>query len=409
MLDWKKAKSVFDGDLIVLGGGPAGVAAAICAARAGLNVMLIERYGFLGGQATGGYIVYLPCISDGTQVLTKGFFAELLDRLCQLGGVRRLAPGDERSDLVLHAECLKFVLDSLVTEAGVELRLHSFAIGLWQEEGPIAGVFLASKSGIQRATAKYFVDATGDADMAEWCGIPCRTRDASSGEANAVTTVYRLGNVDVDRAVSAAAGAGWGEVARQAMDTVGMKLQVLPTMIPGEVWCNNLHLFDIDATNAVDLTRAELTGRKRVQQALAFYRRHVPGFEDCQLLETAPMIGVRESRLVVGEYVVTPSDLSSGRRFEDSIAKCGSWKTTVSCDLPYRSLVSRKIPNLIFAGRCVSVSPEIVDYVRQIPTCSVVGQAAGLAVGVAIRKRAALVDLEVKELQDMLRATGGVL
>ena len=409
MLSWERTKSVFDGDLIVLGGGPAGVAAAVCAARTGLDVMLIERYGFLGGQATGAYVVYLPCISDGTQVLTQGFFAELLDRLSELGGVRRLEPKDERSNLVTHAETLKFVLDSLVSEAGVELRLHSFAVGVWQEGGRIAGVLLASKSGIQRATARYFVDATGDADMAQWCRIPYRKRDASSGKANAVTTVYRLGNVDVDRAVRAAASADWEAVARQAVDTVGMKLQILPTMIPGEVWCNNLHLFDIDATNAADLTRAELRGRERIQEALVFYRQHVPGFENCQLLETAPMIGVRESRLVVGEYEVTAADLDSSRRFEDSIAKCGSWNTTIHCDLPYRSLVSRKVPNLIFAGRCVSVSQEIVDYVRQIPTCSVLGQAAGLAVSIAVEGRASLADLDVKALQAMLRASGGIV
>jgi hypothetical protein len=412
-------------DLVGAGGGPAGIAAAVAGARNGLKVVLLERYPYLGGLASGGMVLVLDDMCNGPEVSVRGLCAEMIERLERRGLAVTPPEQDRRSDAALwrkwsrwgvfdfHShqkpqpicyatafdpDGYKLVANEMVSEAGIELRLHSWFSRAIVEEGRIRGVISESKEGRQAILGEIVVDATGDLDVAASAGAPC------IAGSYIVTTVFRLGNVDTDAAerFEYEEHAAFAAVDREAKRIIGGSWDKwwLKTPLPGVVWCNCPHMTGYDGLKVADLTRADMAGRQRIEKIVAFARAKMPGFERCVVVDVAPQLGIRQTRLLEGEYVVTKEDVTERRHFPDSIARGRDYYT------PYRALLPRGVKQLLVAGRHYSATPTAQRISREIPPCMAMGEAAGVAAALA-RSAGVTVDVvDVGQLQRILRAQG---
>lgn len=391
-------------DVIVAGGGPAGLAAAVAAARNGAEVLLVERYGYMGGMATGGLVI---CLVE-TARYGYGICKEVIERLSDLkaaelnkasGETPRWVEGASLSgeeSLKFDPEALKFVADGLVTESGADLLLHSLVVGSIMKERDVQGIIIEGKSGRQAVLAKVVVDATGDADIAAASGAPFNLDRHPWG----INLEFRIGNVDVERTMR------WKKENPESYEKLMKKLEKDVgkiswgrTVNKGVVWGHGPHFYDVDGLNAQHLTRVEVESRKMIMKGLKLFRNNLPGFEDAFLMDTAPQIGVRETRRIVGEYTLTKEDALNGRRFDDAIAK-GLF------DIPYRCLVPKEVDGLLVAGRCISTTHEAQGVIRNIPPCLITGQAAGTAAALAAKKSVKPRKLNVPLLKEALRKQG---
>jgi FAD-dependent oxidoreductase family protein len=412
-------------DLVVVGGGPAGIAAAVAGARNGLKVVLLERYPYLGGLASGGMVLVLDDMCNGPEVSVRGLCAEMIERLERRGLAVTPPEEDRRSDAELwrkwsrwgvfdfHShqkpqpicyatafdpDGYKLVANEMVSEAGIELRLHSWFSRAIVEDGRIHGVICESKEGRQAVLGEIVVDATGDLDVAASAGAPC------TAGTYIVTTVFRLGNVDTDAAerFEYEDAAAFAALDREAKRIIGGSWDKwwLKTPLPGIVWCNCPHMTGYDGLKVADLTRADLAGRQRIEKLVAFLRAKMPGFERCVVVDVAPQLGIRQTRLLEGEYVVTKEDVTERRHFSDSIARGRDYYT------PYRALLPQGVKQLLVAGRHYSATPTAQRISREIPPCMAMGEAAGVAAALA-RSASVTVDaVDVGHLQRTLRDQG---
>jgi hypothetical protein len=398
-------------DVVVLGGGPAGVCAALAAARLGAQVALVERWGHLGGQATGGLVIEFFGASDGPtfqwgRKIKAGIYEEILERLKPFGAVTRFP------DVLIHPEYLKLVCQRMLLEAGVKLLTHSLAVGAVVEGEVIKAALIENKSGRGAILGKVFVDGTGDGDSAAWCGVPYELLPAD--QLRPVTLVYRFGNVDIARAKQfmETEKRAYAELMAQARQELGFALAWNPTLNPGEVWTDEAHLEAIDCSKAEDMMKSENWGREKAAAAFDFYRRHVPGFEQATWVDTAPQMGTRESRRIRGKYWLTAEDCRAGRQFEDCVVlnpyhPLGPGHVF---GIPYRCLLPSLGPkNLIFSGRCVSVAHDIMDWMREIPSCACLGQAAGAGAALALNVNGDVSAVETPALRRALLAGGAIL
>ena len=373
-----------EAEVVVAGGGPAGVAAAVSSARLGVETMLVERYGCLGGMATGGLVITLV----ETRRYGRGIVKETIERLEELGGARLRQPASEPHEwtegasfsgeecINVDPELLKHVLNEMVAEAGVDLLMHSMVVGAEMNGDIIEGIVLEDKSGRHAVSGRMFVDATGDGDVAAAAGAPF-SRDMHPWGIN---IDFRLGDVDGtrERAFRDERPAEHGRVLDGLRERVGGRMGWGPSVRDGVVWGGAPHIFEADGLNPRDLTRVEVEGRRAVVRGLEYLRAHMPGMERTFLLDTSSQVGVRETRRIVGEYVLTKEDEVGGRRFDDAIASS-------LFDVPYRCLVPLKVDNLLVGGRCISTTHEAQGPVRNIPPCMVTGQAAGAAAALAVK------------------------
>ena len=407
---------VGDVDVVVVGGGPAGVAASISASRNGSNVMLVERYPYLGGMATGG-LVLLFIEYDRYEF---GIMKETAQRLIKLDGIafpprnqRWGALGDEYPRWIegqgipgayspaFDPEMLKFLSNEMILEAGVKPILNSLFVDAIVENDVVKGVTLENKEGRQAILAKVAVDATGDGDVFAKAGASFRTDTHPWG----MSISYRMANVDVENTTRFRRENE--EEYKKLMDKltklIGGPMDFwVPTTRKGVTLSFAPYLTGLSATSNSDLTKVEIEGRRKIMMAVDFYRKNIPGFESAFLIETAPRIGTRESRRVEGEYVLTKEDVLEGRRFPDVIARN-------LFDIPYRCLVPRRIDGLLVAGRCISTTHEAQASIRMICPCYATGEVAGTAASLAFKKGIEPRNIDVNELQKTLARQGVVI
>jgi succinate dehydrogenase/fumarate reductase flavoprotein subunit len=403
----------FEPDVLVLGGGSAGVAAAVAAARGGAEVLLVERHGYLGGLATGGLILLLLTLDDGRgRQAVAGLCQELTERLARRGAARfppkvewgsadpeRVAhwqrwglvwghaPHRVRYSVAYDAEEMKFALAELCEEARVRVLFHTLAAEPLLEDGRVAALACQGKSGRFAVRPRLVIDATGDGDVFAAAGC--------AYEKEQVLPWLWFTVAGVEDAEGALARAGG------FFHAVGRGKVLLP-------WGATEKVRRIDATSPEDLSRAQLECRRRVMEEFDRLRREVPGFERASLAQVADQIGITESRRLVGEYVLAREDMD--RPFADAIAVTGHWtKYGVTYQIPYRSLLPKELSNLLVAGRCISVDHRVHHATKEIPPCMATGEAAGTAAALALRAGVAPRELDVAALRERLAAQGAIL
>jgi hypothetical protein len=417
--------------VLVVGGGPAGVAAAVTAARSGASVTLLERYSYLGGLASGGMVLVLDDMVNGPEITVTGIVSEYVERL-QAQGLAVVPPAEDRRtsqelwnkwgrfgtfDFHSHSNpkpiCYaaafdpdgwKRVSNDLVREAGVTLRLHSWFSrpivdgGSGTGNGVLKGVVVETKAGPQAYLADVVIDTTGDIDVASRAGAKF------AHDSYITTLVFRLGGVDtaeaerfeqenpkearaINRRIKRLLGGAW-------------ELWWLKTPLEGVVWCNAPHMTGFDGVDPADLTAAEFAARDRITEAVAYVKENLPGFANSYILDAAPQLGVRQTRLLEGEYVMTKEDVVSRRHFADTVARGRDYY------YPYRSLLPREVDQLLVAGRHYSATPEAQKMSREIPPCMAMGQAVGVASALAVANGTLVRDVAPIDIQAGMRQLG---
>jgi 2-polyprenyl-6-methoxyphenol hydroxylase-like FAD-dependent oxidoreductase len=419
-------------EVLVAGGGPAGVAAAIAAARNGADTTLVERYNHLGGMATGGLVILIPNMSAGTQEQeVAGICDEMVQRLDAKGGARHperrhlgsddarltsalkhyhdfVVDGRVRMSVIVDPELLKCVLNEMVEEAGVHLYLHSWASTAVVEGERVGGIAFESKSGRQAILGTVTIDATGDGDILASAGAEFDGSIDTSLRSAALAVVWRMGDVDFPEysAFRHSEPEAFKALIDELRDTAGFLVVPLPTHRDDQVWLNNWvlgkHCTDVD-----DLTWTELAVRKAMLKVHDILKSKMPGFEKSFIMDTASQIGTRGSRRLIGEHVVTEQDVRSGIVFPDTIAMIPPFyvKTPLKA-IPYRSLVPVRMDNLLVAGRCFSSDPFANDLLNLIPFCVAMGEAAGTAAALAVRDGVQPRGVDVGKLQRRLVGQG---
>lgn len=417
---------VADCDVVVIGAGPAGQAAAVSAARNGASVTLLERYHHLGGMASGGMVLVLDdMVNDGNEIVTTGIVSEFVDRLERQDGAVYPPSEDCQTNWamwqkwsrwgcidfhkammpqpIIHAvafdpDAWKRVSLDMVLEANVNLRTHSWFSDVLMENGRITGVIAQTKLGRQAIRARYVVDATGDLDVGVAAGA-----DYIDGQ-YIVTTVFRMANVDTDKAVAFEFSNPdeYKKLDREARRRIGgaWGMWWLKTPIPGVVWCNCPHMPGYDGLSVEDMVASEVEGRERMMKLHQFAKENIPGFENATMLGAAEQMGVRQTRLLQGEYVVNKDDVKSRRYFADTVCRGRDYYT------PYRALLPKGIDNLIVAGRHYSVESDAQKLSREIPPCMAQGEAAGVATALALNGDVPLRMVDHKSIQSQMRAQG---
>lgn len=378
----RELKVIDQTDVLVVGGGSAGVAAAIAAARAGVKVTLVERYGHFGGLWSGGLVlIVIGHIVTGGKQVCQGIGEEMMKRLDKLdGAIMNRRPGVNPT---VDAEALKYVMVEMIEEAGVKVYLHSWCADAIVRGNTVCGAVLESKSGRRAVLAKNVVDATGDGDVFAAAGASFEHRSHNVG------LVSRVGNLDrVD------AGKAAGSPKPKHLGS--------PTPVPGVNWVN-MHGPEVDGLDVDVLTRLELNHRKFIWKNMEKVRA-TPGYEKTYVVETAPQLGVRITRVLDGLGRVTLADLRAGTKFPDVVGvggashgEHGPWQ------IPYGALVPIKIDNILAAGRCINAEMRMADLVRLIPNCLVTGHAAGVAAAVASLDNCPPRKADIGKIQKILK------
>jgi hypothetical protein len=425
-------------DLIVAGAGSCGSTAAIAGARAGARTLLIERYGFLGGTSTAVLDTFYGFYTPGTRSLkvVSGIADDVVAALQKFGACfERPNTYGAGTGITYNSEYLKVVWERLVLDSGARILLHA-----WIQEAKVAGgrirsVTIATKKGLIKVEADFFIDATGDADLCHFTGVPCELAGQDE-PAQMLTTTFKVANVDVglrktiskeefhSRMAAAAESGEFDLPRREGSDHV--------TPIPGMMATNMTRVQSFvrkngEIQNASDpelLSCAEIEGRKQALEYLRFLKQCIPGYAKSELVAFGTQIGVRETRRVQGEYRLTREDVLSAKQFEDQIGLCGApieehhsghdtkWQYLPdgSCvGIPFRALIPLELENVLVAGRCFSATHDAHASVRSMAQCMAMGQAAGTAAALCVSQKHSPRELNVATLQQKLRENGAIL
>lgn len=414
-------------DVIVVGGGFAGVSAAMEAARKGLQVLLIDKYNCLGGAAANCLV--MPFMDHWTKDpetgerrrLTADLFNEVTAEMKKLGGYHD-------NGKTFDEEVMKLVLNRMCIRYGVELLFNTTVTDVKMCDDRILSVTAFGKSKKMELFADYFVDATGDAELSVMAGCDYRVGREEDGLCQPMTLCFRVGGVDMEKF----------RENRPKINPLYQQFQqkgliknpredvlLFITMHDSVLHFNTTRIIKHDPTDPVAVTKAELLAREQVFEVHNFLKENISGFENSYVLSTALQIGIRESRMVEGEYTLTEADLKSLARFDDAIAVAnyeidihnpegagtthyyfgaGEWY-----QIPYRCLLPKKCSNLLVAGRCISSTHEAQASYRIMPFCSALGQAAGAAISVAVKSGTTLRGVDIKAVQTILRSEGFVI
>ncbi len=413
-------------DLIVAGGGFAGASAALAAARQGISVLLIDKSGALGGAATNCLVTpfmrYFTTDGNGQPLyLSRGIFEELVAAM--------KARETRETGRYFSEEDLKLILNRKLLEAKADILFHSYVFGVEKDGNNITAVKVVNKTGIETYEAKFFIDATGDADLAVFAGCPTRLGREKDNLCQPMTLNFRVGGVDMEAYAKE----------KDQITPLYNKLQnegkiknirenVLVFIYPnidGVLHFNTTRVVKRNPVNAVDVSIAEIEAREQVDEMMSFLKANFSAFKNSYLMMTAAEIGVRESRMIDGEYILNVQDLYDCKKFEDKIAACdydidihnpeGSgtshhfFEKGTYYTIPYRSLIPKNADNLLVAGRCISSDHEAQASYRIMPTVSTLGEAAGVAASIAVKDGTTNKGVDVKKLQAVLTETGAFI
>lgn len=445
-------KNELEFDVVVAGGGPAGINAAIAAGRGGARTLLIERYGFLGGMSTVALVYpWMTFHTETGRQVIKGIAQEIVERLIAIDG----SPGHLRDTVGFtntvtpyHPEKYKLLALEMLEEAGVEVLVHSFADSVEVDGGTIKSIRLVTKSGPIRVKAKQFIDSTGDADIAFLSGAPCLKGRENDQKTQPLTMKFRMRGVDVSKVKEAMKRNPENFYKKTPINELdelpltgvqgfykewnasGVPInrdQVLFFIGPeeDEVLVNCTRVQGLDGTDVFDLTKGEKEGRKQVMMMAKFLQTTIPGFEKASISAVGSQIGIRETRRISGEYSLTIEDVITGKKYYDTIALSGypidihdpTGKGVQANDIegdgsygiPYRCLIPKGIDNLLVAGRCISTTHEALATTRLTPSCMATGQAAGTAAAISLAEGVDPRDLDASMLRKKLLEGGAVL
>lgn len=414
-------------DVLIVGGGPAGIAAAVAAARQGAKVFLAEATSCLGGMGTSGLVPAFMQFTDGENFLAAGVGEEVLNKMWEYGGKV------EGWGYSIKVEALKRVYDDMLTEAGVQFAFHTQMIAVDATDGNINYVVFAAKSGLFAVKAKIYIDGTGDGDLATWAGAVYEKGD-TNGNMMAGTLCSLWANIDWDR-VQKPDTRKLEEAFRDGVFTY--EDRHLPGMwrVGNTLGGGNIgHTFGVDSTDERSLTKALIWGRKSLLEYEKYYKEYLDGFENMELVVTGALLGIRESRRIIGDYVLVLDDFLKRATFDDEIGRYAypvdihasdpskesfakfekehtgyRYGKGESYGIPYRILTPKGLNNVLVAGRCVSTDRYMQSSIRVMPGCYITGQAAGVAAAIAAEKNTDIRGFEVKELQQRLKDMGAYL
>ena len=432
----KKIPVCFETDVLVVGAGPGGHAAAVAAARAGADVVLLERYGHLGGMATGGLVTMIHSMSDGTNnIVIRGQCEEWLERLRKwdaldvpdydqigteyktVGRGRFNGPFFRTEGKLIYgartdSEILKVVLNDMAEEAGVKVLLHALVTDVIIENGKLKGVIFESKSGRQAVLAKTIIDGSGDGDVFARAGCDfASTLDAPNRLANPALCI-EFGNVDWDRneAYRASHEKEYEELMKRLEEIDGFRMHFRTIWLRESVCHFNMFLKGYDVLKVEDLTRLEFDVRRRMMTTYEFYRENIPGFEDCFIMITAPQVGVRGSRILEGRHKLTETEARAGTKFEDTVCEFpplrGNYPENPHVFIPFSCLMTKEFDNLLVAGRTFSSDEVVNEHFNTISHCIMMGQATGTAGALAAKSGVAAVDIDTAEIRKTLIKDG---
>ena len=420
-------------DVLVVGGGPAGCAAAVAAARLGAKVTLVERYNHLGGLSTGGLVIWIDRMSDweGKQIIT-GFASEILDRLPE-GAVAGAPPeqwGSTEAEPVAHwrerlsafrdvvtwspmidPEWLKFESVQMLDEAGVRLLLHSWVVDVVADGRELRGAIFESKQGRRAILAKVIVDCSGDLDVCAAAGVPYESDVEGQGSnvQHCVNTAWTWAGIDFKRWVDFKRSDP--EAHRALMKHGHEALGYMET--PHVGWRDDVALFmgprltGYSGVKVDDLTAVEIESRRRMVAHLDFFRRHAPGFEHAWLMLSAPQLGIRHTRRLIGTHKMTMEEWRAAARHEDEIGVSPSPSSKfANISVPYGCILPADLDNVLVGGRHVATDPQTQAFMREIPQCWLTGQAAGVAAALSAGTGAAPKEIDVRDLRSELRGQG---
>lgn len=432
-----KEIEIFDRcDVLVVGAGPAGTAAAVSAARNGAGkVVLLERYGHLGGMATGGQVLFIPHLSEGKQQMIAGIQQEWLDRLEKMPngliGPDRKDIGSTDPALIdkwrkyygfvcdgwiwygayADPEMLKIAMVNMVEDAGVTVYCHAWGSEAIMEGNRVIGVTFQSKEGRKAILASKVIDCTGDGDIFASAGCAYEKEYSGDDRSYNVSVVFRLGNVDSEefRNWKYDPNSHYRDKLAEYKKLFGYRISPFVTPMKDIMWVNNF-VEGKDCCSVQDLTDTEMLIRRSLNEGIEWIRENVPGFKNAFLHDTAPQLGTRGSRRLNGTYRLTMDDIAQTIEHEDTIAIIPAhrrMKYKSPIELPYGVMLpADDVENLLTAGRCFSSAHDANDHANLIPHCVALGEAAGAAAALALQSNTTFRNVDVKKVQQMLKKQG---
>lgn len=438
-----------DADVVVVGGGPAGLMAAIAAAEEGASVTLLEQRAFVGGNLSIGLPLLGFLNQHGEQVI-RGLAQTFVERLQSMGAATDHQPCPLHvSFTLIEPDVARLVALDMLRRAGVNVIPQSFCVGTEVRANNLEGAIVESKSGRETVTGKVFIDCTGDGDVAFHAGVQCHKGD-ERGQMQPPTLMFAMRNVDTEtlrlslanrpdlydvdyippeyfRTHNRFIAVGLRRLIQEARNA-GLSIPTDRTILitglqDGEVWVNMTRVKGVDGTDARSLSYGEAVAAEQIHGICTYLTEYVPGFRNASLSRVAPFLGIRETRRVSGLYELTREDIVQGRRFPDAVA-VGSYPIDLhspseddcrlewsrdSYDIPYRSLIAKDLDNLLVAGRCISATHEAMAAIRVMPTCMAMGEAAGCAAAIAVREGMRPADVDALNLRSKLLARGAYL
>ncbi|MBE6705444.1 MAG: FAD-dependent oxidoreductase [Ruminococcaceae bacterium] len=411
----------YDADVLVCGSGPAGIAAALASARSGADTVIIESMGDIGGISTTGLM------SHWTGRAYSPIYLEILRRSAERN------EGEFKDNIVnmIDPEKLKTLYLDMLEEAGAKILLYTFASDAVVENNKVCGVIVENKSGRSLIRAKVVIDATGDGDIAYKAGADYIKGRESDGRMQPCTVMFKVGGVDYSRAVFPGSFETLVPTEKGELQSLGKEIIGHPaghvllykSTLPGVVTCNMTNCIDIDGTKAEDMTRATVICRRQIEKIVSFLREYAPGYENCYCISSASLIGIRETRHFKGVYTITEDDILEARQFEDWIVRDAHFNfdihniegagldkngvqhkftQTKGYTVPYRCLIPEKIDGLILAGRCISGTHKAHSNYRVMPICVGMGEGAGYAASISVKKNILPREVNVKEIQQYI-------